>query len=218
MFLQVVRKLRIVRPAVALEQFRARRRNIHAPPRLLVAQSLARRTVISTQPSIGLHRRAIRVERQHIRGHWSGRRLARISMNAIQRRGQFLRAEQFPIRQHHVDGPAPGGADRELAQRRRRQRHNARPRTKPVHDFLKIPRQLPLPDQRVHACAERCGHQRGKTLHPPDTRVICGQRKWFHRRRGYEISPRHAGFSNESGIRLGRMDFHVRQPVWDGGG
>ena len=101
----------------------------------------------------------------------------RVAVHAIKRGQQFPFAESFHVREHHLDGFLTCGAEFEAVQKLFGEVSDALRDVQTVHHLGKIPFKITRPANGIHTLFEAKAHQRLKSIHDADLRVL--KDKWI---------------------------------------
>ena len=179
---QVIEKVSIIGTAVFLEECRACLWHIDSAHSLLIGQAITGRSVVGTEPSIGLQRRAIDMEGKHICPHRPRFLIAGIPMDAVEDRIEIMLTQQPLVFQQDRHRLLPRFAERQALQTVLIENRDPLPCTKLRHDLAKIARQRARPTERIHLGDKRRADQLLKAGHDFDSRLI-GRRKRKHKMR-----------------------------------
>ena len=179
---QVFEKVTTLLPSEALEKFGSGFGNVHAPLRLVVAQTFARRPVVSAEPSVGFHRGAVGMEGEDIRGHRPCLLVARVAVDAVEHGIQVVLSEQPLVFEENVNRGPARRAHGEAVESSVVERRDALADGKVFHHFAEVASKRALPAEGVHATLEMGRDQFMETLHQLDAGVAGREGERSHAR------------------------------------
>lgn len=173
--IQILEKLSVIFPSEEPEEFGAGFGDVHAPLRLVVAQTLTGRPVIGAKISGSFHGGAVGVKGEDVGRDRPRILITRIAVDAVEDGVKAETLEQPLVFEEKLDGAPARRAHGKAVEQGIIEHDDPLADAEQFHHLTEITRQHARPAERVDAAAERSRDQFMETAHPLDA-MVAGRR------------------------------------------